>query len=110
MARKNDVVMRISFDGKMFSIKTLVEKRTKIYGFGTFLQDPKPGEISINKAAYDLLAHCPARRGLMAIEIFNGPIVSYGDTSLEFTEIPLSAISVQPGAWKELAELAIIEG
>jgi hypothetical protein len=101
--------MKITLQGKKLTIETLIKKRTKIYGFGTFLEKPKQGEVVCNKAAFEMLSRCPARRGLMAIEIFNGPIVSYGAPNLKFTGVPMEYVSVQPGAWKELEKLVVVE-
>lgn len=67
------VACRIELKRGNFTIEKIVPQRFNIYGFGSFLENIKLGEVSMNKAAFDYLAQCPFRRGLMGIEIFRGP-------------------------------------
>lgn len=102
-------VMRITVDGGLATIETLIRKRTKIHGFGTFFCYPKRGEISVNQAAYKMLSEAIYKRGLMGIEVFVGPIVSYGSPVRLFTEIPISEISVDGKARDQLLPLLVVE-
>lgn len=102
------VAVRIELHKDELTIEKKNESRFKIYGFGSFLEKPQLGEVSMNKAAFDFLVHCPERRGLMAIEIFNGPIVAYGYPGDGLTGIGKQDVSVAKGAWDELSKLVLV--
>jgi hypothetical protein len=102
------VAVRIELRGNNLSIEKKIPERLKVYGFGSFLERPKLGEVSMNKAAFDFLAQCPERRGLMGIEIFNGPIVSYGFAGLKLTGVGKEDVSVGAGAWKQIEKLVVV--
>ena len=97
--------VRIELRQNNFSIEQLIPERFKLYGFGSFLENVKMGEVSMNKAAFDYLAQCPERRGLMGIEIFPGPVVAYGAPNYKLVGVPKEEVSVQSGTWKVLEKL-----
>lgn len=105
----NPVACRIELHDNNFTIEAKNPERFTHYGFGSFLEKPEIGEISMNKAAYDYLAHAPERRGLMGIEIFSEPIIAYGYLGPKLIGVGKKDISVAEGAWKWLQPLAIVE-
>lgn len=67
-------------------------------GLEVFLEDIKPGEVSISKRAYNLLTKVPLRSGPMAIEFFgatpeHGPVIAGLFSDPLYEAVPLSAMS-----------------
>lgn len=102
------VAVRIELKNGKFSIEKTIPQRLNVYGFGSFLENIKLGEVSMNQAAFDFLAQCPERRGLMGIEIFTGPIVSYGAPNIKLIGVPKEDVSVAKGVWKAFSKLVFV--
>jgi hypothetical protein len=84
--------IRIDTDGDNIRIRTLIESRLTQHGFGMFLEDIKPGEISITAKAFKILNDSPYRGGLMGLEIFAINVLAWGKPSYGIT-VPQKFIS-----------------
>ena len=102
-------VVRIELIGNEFSIEKLNPESFTIYGFGSFLETIKRGYVSINQDAYDFMSKCLERRGLMAIEIFDGPILAYGSRAPLLVGFGKEDVSVNKDGWAKLSKLVTIE-
>lgn len=102
------VACRIELRKDKFSVEKLIPQRFNIYGLGSFLENIKLGEVSMNKAAFDYLAQCPERRGLMGLEIFPGPALAYGWVGPKLIKIPKEEVSVEGKVWKKFSKLVFI--
>lgn len=65
-------------DKTKIRIHTLRLERLTRHGFGTFLENIQPGEISISRQALDALQRCTYKAGLQGMEIFAGNILAWG--------------------------------
>lgn len=88
--------------------------RATTHGFGTFLEDIQPGEVSISPEAANILAavgeqHCGGLPTLSAWAGHDGkgPILA-GMLGFK-TRIPRAEVSIPPDAWNDLKSIAIIE-
>ena len=105
-----DVALRIeSSDPSKLDIIAIDPTRFATMGMGDFLDTIKKGDVSIGKSALKVMQSIPARSGLMAVEVFNGPIVAGMFGAPEVRGIPITNISIQPGALTELVALSRIE-
>lgn len=100
--------VRISHDGNGILVEILKPKRITHHGFGSFLEKPKKGEVVITKKALTLLLNSPERRGVMGFEIFNGPVVSWGDPGNLIIDNPAD-ISVASGAKAAIKQLFVVK-
>lgn len=74
-----DPVIRIDLIEKTkIRIRTLRPERLTRHGFGTFLENIQPGEISISQQALDAFHRCTYKPGLQGMEIFAGKILAWG--------------------------------
>lgn len=98
-AQKVVHVLKIDYNSskRHITLETLRPKRFKHYGFGTFLENIKPGEVLISKAALKKLMSCSYRNGLQGLDLFPQNVLSWGDPSPNMT-VPMDAISVDPKA------------
>lgn len=101
--------IRISHEGEGIKVEVLQPKVLTHHGFGSFLEMPKKGAVTITKKAMAILQAAPCRRGLMGFEIFRGPIVSWADPE-DLIIDKLEAISVADADTKAaIKKLFIIE-
>ena len=90
-------ILRIEKQGECITLKALVKRRFKLYGFGTFLENIKPGEISISKEALAAMLKCKYLSGIQGMEIFPGNMLAWGSQECEET-IALDIISLHKDA------------
>lgn len=69
--------------------EALKPERFEIYGFGTFLCDIDPKEVSITRQALEVLLNCPYRSGVQAVEIWGENRIAWGAKSCSFKIEPL---------------------
>lgn len=85
-------------------------------GFGTFLEQIKPGDVSISKEALDMLRTVPERRGLQQMTFFkDGGIKPGGSDPIicgvigTMTKVPTEEICMMKGSYEALVKVATIE-
>jgi hypothetical protein len=107
LATKPTAALRITKRPKnCVMFEALVPSRFTIHGFGTFLENVKPGEIEVTREVFSLIAEQPYRSGLQGAEIFAQPIIAWGAPKSRFI-VPLNAISNHGAKW--LREACIIK-
>jgi hypothetical protein len=91
------------------NLRVLVIKpeRLILRGFGRFLEDIQPGEISCSSTALEWLRRGKERRGLRGMEVFATPVIA-GMFSLD-TAFEPGEVSVAVGAVDKLLPLMVIE-
>jgi len=99
MPNKKKHSLKISYDKEKeeITLETLNPKRFTNYGFGTFLEDICPKEISISKSALEALLNCPPRDGLQGLEFWQDHRLAWGSPSPNFI-VPYDAINCPKGA------------
>lgn len=109
MKTKSKVAVKITVEDGDIHIKGLNQKRFKQYGMGTFMENVKPGEIEISKAALKLLKDSPEQSGLSAMDIFAGtpPVLSWFGLTLEAV-VPPDAINMAEGAFNEWFKKSVV--
>lgn len=111
--KKSAHALQIAYDtGKRtLMVRVLKTDRVTHHGFGTFLEGTKEGEVLMTQAAEAFLSRCPARRGLMGFECFDGGdaglIVSYGARSPMIC-VPAEACSMNGATGALLKKVATI--
>lgn len=107
--KKSSPVLRITMKSKnSVLIRVLRPERIIHSGFGTFVENVKPGELSVTTEARIALESQPYRSGLQGMEIFAGNIIAYGDPRPTI-EIPLGDISFHNGAEKWFEKCCVID-
>ena len=85
-------------EGAHIIVETLSPERFTHYGFGTFLEDIKEGEVTITDTAKRiLLVVCRERRGMQGLEFWPDDRIAWASRSPVFT-IPREHINVPEGA------------
>lgn len=88
------------------AVKALKNKRFTHYGFGTFLENVVPSEVSITQDALDILLECPERSGLQGLEFWPDNRLAWG-TPHPYTLIPINQINVPSEAKKWIKEMSL---
>jgi hypothetical protein len=73
---------------KVITLTVLRASRFKNFGFGTFLIDIQPAEISISQKALSVILACPYRRGLQGMEIWGEHRLAWGSLEHEVAVSP----------------------
>lgn len=91
--------LRITYSKKhkLIKLKALNKGRFNHYGFGTFLEDIKPGEISIAPDALEILLHTTEHPGLQGMELWPNKMLAWGSPS-DTLSVPIDQISVNEDA------------
>ena len=93
-------------EGKCVAVKALKVKRFTHYGFGTFLENVAPSEVSITQEALDILLECPERRGLQGLEFWPDNRLAWGSRS-PYLLIPVDQINVPSAAKKWIKKMTL---
>ena len=91
---------------KCIAVKALKIKRFTHYGFGTFLENVVPSEVSITQEALNILLECPERSGLQGLEFWPDNRLAWG-TPNPYTLIPIDQINVPSEAKKWIKEMSL---
>lgn len=92
--------------GHAIHLKAVKKERFVNHGFGTFLCDIKPSEISITQEALDTLLNCSEKGGLQGMEFWEENRIAWGSQSFDFI-VPIKHISVHRGAKKWIKEMSV---
>jgi hypothetical protein len=99
--------IRIELRRESLIVRAVQPARLTHHGFGTFLENAQPGDISISKAAWVALKRCPYRSGLMGLEIFSGNVLAWGSPE-PMIEVLLTEVSrSRDSDW--FAECCVVE-
>lgn len=95
----NGYSLRIDYnaDSGDIALEALRPERFTHYGFGTFLENVDPKEVSISRVALDALLECPERSGLQGLEFWPDNRLAWGDSSPRFL-VPTDAINCPKNA------------
>ena len=94
--------------GKHIAVEALRSERFTHYGFGTFLENIIPSEVSITKEALDILLQCPERNGLQGLEFWPDNRLAWANLSPYYI-IPIDKINVPSEAKKWIKKMKVIE-
>jgi hypothetical protein len=100
--------LRVSYNKvtRELLLEGLKSERFEHHGFGTFLLNIDPKEITITRNALQALLDCPYRQGLEGMEIWGANRIAWGDPKLTMT-VPVDEICCEPEAKKWLRECNI---
>lgn len=97
-------------DDGTFDFIAIQLNRFDVCGYRAILADPEPGDVSISGRALDTLTRIPKRHGMMAMDIFEGPILSGLFDGFALTGVMQELISVHsPAAMAQLRRLVKVE-
>lgn len=104
----NGAALRIEEVKNKIKLVALKPERFNTYGFGSFLEDIKPGDISISPKTLEILAHCSERGGINGLELFANNILGMIGTE-PLLEVHQDSISVVKPAHRWLPRVAKVE-
>ncbi len=100
--------LRIEYDKKEDEIilTTIDFDRFTEHGFGTFLENVDPPEVSISQAALDALLACPERDGLQGLEFWADNRLAWG-APVPCLIVPCDEVNCPEGAkiWLRLCSI-----
>lgn len=96
-------------DGKQYiSVKSLKPERFTHYGFGTFLENIDPAEISITREALDILLAGQERSGLQGLEFWADNRLAWANPTSNLLVSP-DHINIPKGARKWIREMTLVK-
>lgn len=101
-----EITTMVEDDEEYIRVKVLKAERFDQHGFGTFLSNVNPKEVSVTKDAMGILMAGRYRNGLMGMEFWEENRLAWGSLSNVFS-IPTNCISVPTGSKSWIKEMAV---